>query len=241
MSCPVIRQTEMCRWMKRMSRLRNLHLLRRCHLSFPNQIQRNEKPLFLRPSNPEHCLNLLCHHYHLHYRSRPRSPTPVVEHVIPERVVTHIPSMAMGRRELASHSSHSHSWEDYAPLPPTKLWSHREKSSSVHRLPQKDDEIRDTSPTMANANSKPISVPPRAPPPVVSSTEPPTPAVLPPRPNLLHPHSTARLPLYPAVAPLTGCGHSTWTRQEVGIASHSSFIRNLTLHLSLNPLRLLDR
>ena len=57
-----------------------------------------------------------------------------------------------------------------------------------------------------NANSKPVSVPLRDPP-VVSSTEPPTPAVLSPRPYFLHPRSMVRLPPRPAVAlppPLTG-------------------------------------
>ena len=73
------------------------------------------------------------------------------------------------------------------------------KSFSIHCLPHEDDEIRDISPAVTNSNSKPSSVPP----PVVSSTEPPTPtpAVLPPRPNLLHAHCMARLLPRPTVAP----------------------------------------
>ena len=114
--------------------------------------------------------------------------------------------------DLAFSSSQPHSWEDYVPLAPTKPSSHRQETSSV-RLPQEDGEIRDTLPTTTNANasssSKPVPVPLRVPPPVVSNTEPSTPAVLPPRPNLLHAHSMARLPPRPAVAlppPLTGRG-----------------------------------
>jgi len=115
--------------------------------------------------------------------------------------------------DLAFSSSQPHSWEDYVPLAPTKPSSHRQETSSVHRLPQEDGEIRDTLPSTTNANasssSKPVPVPPRAPPPVVSNTEPSNPMVLPPRPNLLHAHSMARLPPRPAVAlppPLTGRG-----------------------------------
>ena len=108
--------------------------------------------------------------------------------------------------DLAFNSSHSHSpLEAYVPLPPTKS----SKNSSVHRLPQEDGEIRDSSSTITNSNSKPVSVPPRAPPLLTSNTEPSTPVVLPPRPNLLHAHSMARLPPRPAVAPpppLTGRG-----------------------------------
>jgi len=103
--------------------------------------------------------------------------------------------------DLAFTSSHSHAhFEGYGPLPVMK-------SSSIHRLPHEDGEIRDISPAVTNSNSKPSSVPP----PIVSSTEPPTPtpAVLPPHPNLLCAHSTARLPPRPTAAPpppLTGRG-----------------------------------
>jgi len=103
--------------------------------------------------------------------------------------------------DLAFTSSHSHApFEGYVPLPVMK-------SSSIHRLPHEDGEIRDISPAVTNSNSKPSSVPP----PIVSSTEPPTPtpAVLPPHPNLLRAHSMARLPSRPTAAPpppLTGRG-----------------------------------
>ena len=108
--------------------------------------------------------------------------------------------------DLAFNSSHSHSpLEGYVPLSPTKPL----ENSSIRRLAQEDGEIRDTSPAVTNSSSKPVSVPPRTPAPVLSSAEPPTPVVLPPRPNLLHAHSMARLPPRPAVAPpppMTGRG-----------------------------------
>ena len=100
--------------------------------------------------------------------------------------------------DLAFNSSHSHSPLDgYVPLPPTKS----SKNSRVPRLPQEDGDIGNSLSTITNSNSKPVSVPPRAPPPVTSSTEPSTPVVLPPHPNLLHAHSMARLPPRPAVVP----------------------------------------
>jgi len=99
--------------------------------------------------------------------------------------------------DLALSSSHSQSpLESYVLLPPTKL----SEKSSVCPLPQGDDEIRNTSTTITNLNSKPV--PPRAPPSIISGTEAPTPAVLLPRPNLLHAYPMARLPPRPAVAPL---------------------------------------
>jgi len=98
--------------------------------------------------------------------------------------------------DLAFSSSHSQSpLESYVPLPPTKL----SEKPRVRPLPQGDVEIRNTSTIITNLNSKPV--PPRAPPSIISGTEPPSPAVLPPRPNLLHAHPMARLPPRPAVAP----------------------------------------
>ena len=101
--------------------------------------------------------------------------------------------------DLAFSSSHSQSpLESYMPLPPTTLLAQK---SSVRGLPQEDGEIRDTSTTIMNLNSKPV---PRAPP-IISGTEPPTSAVLLSSQPPLHTQS----PPHPAVTPSPLSGRGT--------------------------------
>ena len=128
--------------------------------------------------------------------------------------------------DLAVSSSHSHSpLEGYVPLPPTK--------SRVHRLPQEDGKIRDTPPIITNSNSSSVS------PSSCSSAR---------YIQCLTYHSSgittsSQSPpctFNGAVAP-SSCSraapsvdrtwHSTWTRQEVGIASHPFLTSDFALRL----------
>jgi len=114
--------------------------------------------------------------------------------------------------------------ERYVQLPPTKLL----KKSSVRRLSQEDGEIRDTSTTITNLNLKPV--PPCASS-IISGNEPPTPAVL--APSSLPPPRTPN----GVVASVERTWHSTWTRQEVGMASCSFLTSDfaLRLHVRVKP------
>jgi len=119
-----------------------------------------------------------------------------------------------------------------------------------YRLPQEDGDIRDMSPTATNASSKTVPVPPRAPP-VISSTEPPTPAVF----HLvlissIHTQWGNYLLVLLSLRPLclqdvafhpnkVRGGH--WQSFLLHKRSRPPSRRSLRLSLDINPLRLLDR